>query len=152
MSYELRMERLFPAPPEVVFDTYLDPSAQHEIWDDMVKGWRLLRFDIDLRIGGTWTVEFGEPGRPPDRVTSVFTVIERPHRLVVEESTYASRYDATVHTSVDLTFEEHEGGTRLRIVQSGFESEAARDGMAEGWPAFLDQLGRVTASRAAGRT
>jgi uncharacterized protein YndB with AHSA1/START domain len=150
MSHELRMERLFDAPPEVVFDTYLDPGAQYEIWDDMVPGWSLRKFDIDLRLGGTWTIEFGEPGRTPDRVTSVFTVIERPHRLVVEESTYSSRYDATVRTTVDMTFEPHEAGTLLRIEQTGFATEEARDGMADGWPAFLDRLGRVSAFRAAG--
>lgn len=150
MSYELRMEHWFDAPPQVVFDTYLDPASQKEIWDDMVPGWRLLEFDIDLRVGGTWTIVFGEPGGRPDRVTSVFTVIERPHRLVVEESTYASLFDSTVHSTVELTFEEVEGKTLLRIVQTGFTTEAARDGMAEGWPAFLDALERVTKSRVAG--
>ena len=150
MSYELRMERLFDAPAEVVFDTYLDPALQKEIWDNMVPGWRLLECDIDLRVGGTWTIVFGEPGAKPDRVTSVFTTIERPHRLVVEEATYASRVDATVHTTVDLTFEEVEGKTLLRILQTGFASEAARDGLERGWPSFLDALERVIRSKGGG--
>ena len=106
--------------------------------------------DIDLRVGGTWTIVFGEPGAKPDRVTSVFTTIERPHRLVVEEATYASRVDATVHTTVDLTFEEVEGKTLLRILQTGFASEAARDGLERGWPSFLDALERVIRSKSGG--
>jgi uncharacterized protein YndB with AHSA1/START domain len=148
VTYVLRMERLMDAPPEIVFDTYLDPAAQHEIWDDMLPGWSLLESEIDLRVGGTWTIVFGQPGRTPDRVTSVFSVIDRPNRLVVEEATYAGRYDSTVRTTVELTFEERDGGTLLRIVQTGFESEAARDGIAQGWPAFLDALERVCTSRA----
>jgi uncharacterized protein YndB with AHSA1/START domain len=31
MTYELRIERLFDVPPEVVFDTLVDPDAQPEI-------------------------------------------------------------------------------------------------------------------------
>lgn len=147
MTFTLRMEREFDAPPDTVFDTYLDPAAQHEIWDDMMPGWRLLESEMDLRVGGTWTIVFGEPGRTPDRVTSVFTVIDRPRRLVVEESTYSGRYDSTVRTTVDLTFEEHAGKTRLHITQTGFETKASRDGMKQGWPAFLDALARVTAAR-----
>jgi uncharacterized protein YndB with AHSA1/START domain len=142
------MQRLIDAPPEVVFDTYLDPAAQHKIWDDMLPGWSLLECEIDLRVGGTWTIVFGEPGRTPDRVTSVFTVIDRPNRLVVEEATYSGRYDSTVQTTVDLTFEERAGSTLVRIVQAGFETEAARDGMSQGWPSFFGALERVAASRA----
>jgi uncharacterized protein YndB with AHSA1/START domain len=146
MSFTLRLERVIDAPREVVFDTYLDPASQHEIWDDMLPGWRLLESESDLRVGGTWTIVFGEPGQVPDRVTSVFRKIDRPRRLVVEESTYSGRYDSTVRTTVDLIFEEADGRTLLRIVQTGFETEASRDGMAKGWPAFLDALARVATS------
>ena len=146
MSFTLRMERVIDAPRDVVFDTYLDPASQHEIWDDLLPGWRLLEWDIDLRVGGTWTIVFGEPGRTPDRVTSAFRLIDRPRRLIVEESTYSGRYDSTVHTAVDLTFEEADGKTLVRIVQTGFETEASRDGMGRGWPAFLDSLARVATS------
>jgi uncharacterized protein YndB with AHSA1/START domain len=146
MSLTLRMERIIDAPREVVFDTYLDPASQHDIWDDMLPGWRLLDSDIDLRVGGAWTIVFGEPGRRADRVTSVFKVIDRPRRLVVEESTYSGRYDSTVRTTVELNFEEADRRTLLRIVQTGFETEASRDGMAKGWPGFLDALARVATS------
>lgn len=46
MSFELRMERLIDAPPVIVFDTYVDPDAQQEIWDDMLPGWRLIESEI----------------------------------------------------------------------------------------------------------
>ena len=38
MTYELRLERLFDAPPEVVFDTLVDPDAQEELFADQVPG------------------------------------------------------------------------------------------------------------------
>jgi uncharacterized protein YndB with AHSA1/START domain len=148
VSHELRLERLIDAPPDVVFDTYVDPASQHEIWDDLLPGWRLLEFEIDLRVGGTWTIVVGDPNGTPDRLTSVFTVIDRPRRLVAEEATYSGRYDSTVRTTVDLTFEERAGKTLVRILETGFASEAARDGMANGWPAFLAALDRAAVSRA----
>ena len=77
MSYELKIERLFDAPPEVVFDTLVDPDAQEEVFNDQVEGWKLWEFEIDLRVGGTWTIVYGredEQGEP-DRITNVFTEI-----------------------------------------------------------------------------
>ena len=59
MTYDLRIERLFDAPPEVVFDTLVDPDAQAELFNDQVEGWKLWEFEIDLRVGGTWTIVFG---------------------------------------------------------------------------------------------
>mgnify|MGYP003417410280 FL=1 len=44
MTYELKIERLFDAPPEVVFDTLVDPDAQEEVFNDQVEGWKLCEF------------------------------------------------------------------------------------------------------------
>jgi uncharacterized protein YndB with AHSA1/START domain len=34
MTYELKLERLLDAPSELVFDTFVDPDAQAEMFDD----------------------------------------------------------------------------------------------------------------------
>ena len=34
MTHELRLERLFDAPPEVVFAAFVDPDAQQELFAD----------------------------------------------------------------------------------------------------------------------
>jgi len=94
MTYELKIERLFDAPPEVVFDTLVDPDAQAELFNDQVEGWKLWEFEIDLRVGGTWTIIFGredEQGEP-DRITNVFTEIDRPRRLAYDVSMYVSEW------------------------------------------------------------
>jgi uncharacterized protein YndB with AHSA1/START domain len=41
MTYDMKIERLFDAPPELVFDTMVDPEAQPEIFADQVPGWSL---------------------------------------------------------------------------------------------------------------
>ena len=152
MSYELKIERLLDAPPEVVFDTLVDPDAQAELFDDQVEGWKLLEFEIDLRVGGTWTIVFGPAdGRgESDRITNVFTEIDRPHRLSYAASMYVGEWGRTVDFTESFTFEVRDGKTLLTIVESGFETEADRDAFMSGTPGFVDSLQRVVAARVAG--
>jgi uncharacterized protein YndB with AHSA1/START domain len=80
VSYDLRLERVLDAPPEVVFDAFVDPVAQHDLYAD-APDW-VVESECDLRVGGRWTIAFGPPGREPARETNVFEAIERPRRLV----------------------------------------------------------------------
>jgi uncharacterized protein YndB with AHSA1/START domain len=152
MSYELRIERLFDAPPELVFDTLVDPDAQPELFAGGVEGWELWESEIDLRVGGTWLIVYGPVDRAgePDRITYVFTEIDRPRRLSYDVSMYVSEWKRTIDFTETLTFEEQDGKTLLTIVQTGFESEEDRDAFMDGTPGFLDSLQRVVAARVAG--
>jgi uncharacterized protein YndB with AHSA1/START domain len=149
MTYDLKIERLFDAPPEVVFDTLVDPDAQDELFGSQVEGWSLLESEIDLRVGGTWTTVIGPADGEPDRLTQVFTEIDRPRRLAWDLSMYVSDWGRTVDSSVTVTFEEQDGKTLLTIVQAGFEKEEDRDGYLSGVPGFLDALQKAVASRVA---
>jgi uncharacterized protein YndB with AHSA1/START domain len=152
MSHELRIERLFDAPPELVFDTLVDPDAQEELFADQVEGWRLLESEIDFRVGGTWTVVFGpaDGSGEPDRLTNVFTEIDRPRRLAYELSMFVGEWGRTIDSTVNYTFEEQDGKTLLTIVQSGFETEEDRDAYLSGTPGFIDSLQRAVSRRVAG--
>jgi uncharacterized protein YndB with AHSA1/START domain len=149
MTYELKIERLFDAPPELVFDTLLDPDAQEELFNDQVEGFRLWKSEIDLRVGGTWTIVFGpaDGKGEADRLNSVFTEIDRPRRVAYDLSMFVGEWGRTIDSTVTYTFEEQEGKTLLTIVQSGFGTEADRDAFLEGTPGFLDSLQRVVATR-----
>jgi uncharacterized protein YndB with AHSA1/START domain len=153
MTYELKIERLFDAPPELVFDTLIDPGAQDELFNDQVPGWGLLKSEIDLRVGGTWTIVFGptDGTGEPDRLDSVFTEIDRPHRVSYDLSMFVGEWGRTVDSTVTYTFEEKDGKTLLTIVQSGIETEADRDAYLDGIPGFIDSLQRAVAARMAHR-
>jgi len=146
VSHDLRLERLFDAAPEVVFDAFTDPDAQKELYAD-APDW-IVEAECDLRVGGRWSVAFGPPGRPA-RETSVFQVVDRPRRLVYA-STMTMPDGSVVDTDMEVTFEEEDGGTRMTIVQRGFPTAGLRDDFAGGWPSILDGLGRVVATRVAG--
>ena len=71
MTYELRLERLFDAPPEVVFDAFTDPANQAELHGDGTEGWVLERAETDVRVGGTSTYAMGTRGRKSPTSRSV---------------------------------------------------------------------------------
>ena len=149
MTYELRIERLFNAPPELVFDTLVDTEAQQEIFGDQVEGWSVLESEIDLRVGGTWTTVIGPPEGDAGRMTSVFTEIDRPHRLSYELSMYIGEWGRTIDSSVTITFEEQDGKTLVTIVQGGFDTEEVRDAYLSGAPGFLDAMEKAVSKRVA---
>jgi uncharacterized protein YndB with AHSA1/START domain len=144
MSHDLRLERVYRAPPELVFDAFTDPDAQQELYAD-APDW-IVEADCDLRVGGRWTITFGPPGATPARETNVFQVVDRPRRLVYA-STMTMPDGATIDTGMEVTFRPEDGGTRLTVIQRGFPTAPLRDEFEGGWASILDGLGRVVTAR-----
>ena len=72
---DIRLQRWFDAPPDVVFDAYTDPDAQRVLRvggaDSVVES------ECDLRVGGEWIIRFG-PASAPYVERNVFHTVERP--------------------------------------------------------------------------
>jgi uncharacterized protein YndB with AHSA1/START domain len=148
MSYELRLEHMYDASPEVVFDAFVDPATQMELHGNDVAGWKVHRAETDLRVGGTSTYVMGLEGKEPDTETRVFTVIDRPHRLVFTHSMQIAEWDGRiVETEMTITFEDRDGKTLLTMVQTGFEREEDRDAFMGGWPTYLETLKGVVSTQ-----
>ena len=144
MSHELRIERLYDATPEQVFDAFVDPATQEQLHGASQEGWTVQRCETDVRVGGTSTYAMGYNGVEPDVEVRVFSVVDRPRRLVFRHSmTVAEWGGRTVETEMTITFEEQDGKTLLTMVQTGFATAEDRDDFNSGWPAYLDTLGRV---------
>jgi uncharacterized protein YndB with AHSA1/START domain len=150
VSYDLRIERLIDAPPDVVFDTIVNPDVQEQLFTGVVEGWGLRSFDIDLRVGGTWVTQFGplDGEGDADRITSEFTEVDRPRRLSYRTSMYIGEWGRTVNYTETITFEEQDGKTLLTVVESGFETEADRDAFLSGVPDWVDAVQRLAIDRA----
>jgi uncharacterized protein YndB with AHSA1/START domain len=119
LTHDLRLERVYDAPPEVVFDAFTDPDAQRELYAD-APDW-IVEAECDLRVGGRWTITFGPPDGTPARETNVFQVVDRPRRLV---------YTST-----------------MTMPDGGFPTPERRDEFESGWASILDGLGRVVSAR-----
>jgi uncharacterized protein YndB with AHSA1/START domain len=144
MNHDLRLERVYDAAPEVVFDAFTDPDAQRELYAD-APDW-IVEAHCDLRVGGRWTIVFGPPGAAPARESNVFQVVERPRRLVYA-STMTMPDGSRIDTDMEVIFQPESGGTRLTIIQRGFPAPPLRDEFAGGWASILGRLGGVVAAR-----
>ena len=147
MTYELRLERQYDAPPEAVFDTFVDKTSQGVLHGSEQQDWDVEVVQADVRVGGTSIVRMGPPGQEPDTETRVYSVVDRPHRLELRYSMALADPGVTIETEMTITFEERDGGTLFTMVESGFEVEADRDGFIEGWTEYLETLGKVLKAR-----
>ncbi|MGH2595097.1 MAG: SRPBCC family protein [Actinomycetota bacterium] len=147
MTYELRIERQFDALPELVFDAFVDKTAQGVLHGAERKGWNVEVIQTDVRVGGTSIVRMGPVGREPDTETRVYSVVDRPQRLELRHSMELAESGLTIDTQITITFEERDGGTLFTMVESGFEVEEHRDGFLEGWTEFLETLGGLLKTR-----
>ncbi|MFI7211466.1 SRPBCC domain-containing protein [Micromonospora maritima] len=140
MTLDMRMTRRLPGTPEEAFDAYTDAEKQ-KIWFSILdEEPGIVEIEVDLRVGGRQTAVWGPSPELLFRETQTFLEIDRPHRLVTE-STGSSPDGATLTTRIEITFEEHEGGTLMTVVQSGFPAPELRDFfVGEVWSGAFDRI------------
>jgi uncharacterized protein YndB with AHSA1/START domain len=137
---QLQMTRVLPATPEEVFDAYTDAEKQ-KIWFsilDETPG--IVEIEVDLRVGGRQTAVWGPDRDNLFRETQTFLTIDPPHRLVTE-SVGSTPDGTTMTTTVEVTFEEHDKGTLVTVVQSGVPTVEVRDFfLRHGWVGAFDRI------------
>ena len=141
MSHDVRIVRLYDGSPEDVFRVWVDPDARRQWYahhsDDEVAA------ETDLRVGGSWFVDFGRPGERY-REHGVFLEIDRPHRLVYS-MTFTYPDGRTFETTTTVEFADRDGKTELTLLDAGYPDEENRRGHEQGWPGFLDRVADVLA-------
>jgi uncharacterized protein YndB with AHSA1/START domain len=103
---ELVVTRTFNAPARIVFEAWTRPELFKRWWVPKSMGMSLLSCDMDVRVGGTYRLEFALGG---SRAAFYGTYMEvtPPSRLVW---TNEESGEASVTT---VTFEEQDGKTLL---------------------------------------
>jgi uncharacterized protein YndB with AHSA1/START domain len=133
-GHALSVERIIDAPPEAIFDAFI------ALYDSQRPDW-VTDSQLDLRPGGRWSVAFQVPDGPAFREERVITAVERPHRLAYDMTAVYENAPG-FSTTVEVTIEIVPDGHRVRLVQQGFPTMAARDDFAGAWPDVLDELAR----------
>jgi uncharacterized protein YndB with AHSA1/START domain len=105
----LRIEWRFEVPPSTVFDTLTDPDLMRIWWGDDTE------FDIDLRVGGQWTIIRRE-GDVEYLVTGKYLKVERPSQL---QYTFAMPQFSPNSDTITIRIEEGGGGSHLTFEHSG---------------------------------
>jgi uncharacterized protein YndB with AHSA1/START domain len=123
VSFELHVEYVFDAPPEVVFDAFTDTGVQKEWWG--LESGEPVAAESHLWVGGSWNTVWGPPGEQ-FRDESVFQAVERPHHLAIA-STLTGPDGAVLNTETETRFVEEDGKTRLTVLATGYPTALVRD-------------------------
>ena len=147
---EIRIERVFDAPRDVVFATYTDPELIPEWWGP--HGTTTVVDRMDVRPGGGWRfvikeadgTESGFRGTyrevtAPERIVQTFEWEGMPGHVSVEHAEFEDLGDRTlvVTTSLFHTTEERDG-----MIASGMEG-----GMQETYQRLDAVLARIASSQ-----
>jgi len=120
---EFKFERTIPAPPEEVFDGWLNPTIPGNIWNAADK------FVLDPKVDGLfyWSLKgTSHYGR--------FTKFKRPGRI---QHTWMSPNTLGHESTVTVTFKKRGEGTLMTLVHSGLPDHEWARGHEKGWNFFL---------------
>jgi uncharacterized protein YndB with AHSA1/START domain len=137
----VRLERTFAAPAEAVFDAWTSPEVMRR-WLHPGADWATPEAEVDLRVGGRIRVVMRRPDGSEIESQGEFTLIERPHRLVM---TWTFGDEPSNEQLIELTFTESEGSTTVLLVNSAISTDERRDAQEWGWKGCFDQLERALA-------
>jgi uncharacterized protein YndB with AHSA1/START domain len=125
-TIEVTVERTISAPPEEVFDAWLDPKIPGTPWNEAEK------FVLDPKVDGLffWTVRgTSHYGR--------FTEIERASRM---RHTWMSPNTAGLESVVTVTFRKQGKDTLMTLVHSGLPDTNPGKSHEKGWNYFLGKF------------
>ena len=141
---ELVITRVFDAPPELVWKAWTEPEHFKRWWGP--KGFTSPVYKIDLKVGGKYLSCMRSPEGQEMWSTGVFREIVPPQRLVMtasladEEGNIVPAGDWPLETLVTVTFEEHNGKTKLTLKHAGMPAGKNRDMAGAGWNESFDKL------------
>ena len=133
-SHELKVERVVAADPEAAFDGFV------EIFDGDDRPDWILSSEMDLRVGGEWTIELKLPGMEQLTEVRTITELDRPKRLAYSMTTRGEDSEEPVSTEVGLSFVLRSGQTLVKLDQRGFRSRQQAERFERAWPQVLALL------------
>jgi len=138
----ITVERRIAAPPERVFDAWLDPAGVGR-WLFATPGGVMERVEIDPRVGGRFLIA-ERRGADLAEHFGEYLEIERPRRLVFS---FAAIRDSG-YTRVAVTIVPDGDGSRLTLVHEMDPQWAAyEDRTRDGWTNILEGLDRTLSGR-----
>jgi uncharacterized protein YndB with AHSA1/START domain len=140
---ELVVTRTFDAPARIVFEAWTRPELLERWWAPKSIGMSLLSVEADVRVGGSYRLEFGHEGSKTMAFFGKYIEVVPHSRLAW---TNEESEDGAVTT---VTFEE-KGGRTLLVLRELYPSKEALDeafvGMEGGMPESFEQLDELLAT------
>lgn len=131
----LRVRKIVPAAKERVFRAWTEP-AQLKKWWTIGEGWITSSVEVDLKVGGRFSVGNQPLGGGEVLITGRFLAIEPPDRLVY---TWTFQGDVPEESTITVEFNEFGEQTEVVITHEKASKEMAAGALA-GWHATLVSL------------
>ena len=130
------VRRLLPAPPDVVYDEWLDPGA---LADWMCpRPARCRNIESEPRLGGQLRIDI-EDGGTEFWVSGEYLVLDPPRRLSFSWSC-STWPDPSLQSVVNVLLEPHDGGQTLMTIEHTLLPPGLAGQHQRGWAAIADQL------------
>jgi len=135
---QVRVTHRYDAPPETVFDAWLDPKVAGRFLFATPTG-QMIKAEIDPRVGGRFNFTDRRPDMGDVEHVGSYLEIDRPRRLVFEFAVPA--YEAT-KTTVTIEIVASGSGSELTLTHDGvFEQYVTQT--QHGWGMILESLGKA---------
>jgi uncharacterized protein YndB with AHSA1/START domain len=121
---ELVVTRTFNRPARLVFEAWTKPELFRQWWVPTSMGMSLLSCDMDVRVGGTYRLEFAHAG---SRAAFFGT-----YKEVAPYSRLAWTNEESDEGSVTTVTFEEKGGTTLLVLHELYPSKEALDAAGTG--------------------
>lgn len=138
------VRRTLPAPPDVVYDEWLDPEALTE-WMCPSPA-RCLGVALDPRVGGQLRIDIEDDGEE-FFVSGTFLALDRP-RLLRFTWSCSIWPDPHTATTVSVHLDLHGDGNTLMTIRHAMLPPDVRDRHEHGWTKIADQLADELAASA----
>jgi len=147
---ELVITRVFDAPRELVWKAWIDPEHFKRWWGP--KDYTCPFCEMDLRVGGKYLNCMRSPEGQDYWSTGVYREIIPIERIVftdcfadekgniVPATHYGLSPDFPLEMLVTVTFEDHDGKTKMTLRHIGLPAGPDSDGAQQGWSESFDKL------------
>lgn len=139
----VRVQRIMPAAPEVVFDQWLDPESLED-WM-CPRPVEVLAVEVDPRVGGSVRFDVDDSGTRV-LIAGRFLTIDRPKllRFTWSNSDWA---DPTTVSVVNVAFEPFADDQTLMSIEHSLLPPEEFDNFHNGWTLTFDQLAALLHGR-----
>jgi uncharacterized protein YndB with AHSA1/START domain len=140
-EYQLVLERLLPAPPERVFDAWVNPETLVRWWGP--EGFVTPELSLDVSENGRWRTVMQAPNGDRHIVSGRYLTIDRPGLLRFTWAWEDPDGTRGVESEVELTFRAAGSGTQLQLTHRKIATADSRDSHRDGWESSLDELAKL---------
>lgn len=135
----IELRRTLPAPPERVFQAWIDPAALSH-WFAPSPEFTVIVHEADARVGGRYRIEMRHQTGRQHTAVGTYREVSPPRRLVFTWNWDGE--DTRPETRITVELRAVAGGTDLVPTHSGFSNEKDRSDHQGGWTGCLEMLSK----------